>query len=831
MGIRDLVNKFTSGELDPKFIAEVDYDGYRKSARKLRNVIAFPQGGATRRFGTQYEQTIMDAGVFITNVDQVRLIGYEHQNNEHYYIVIRPSAASVVAFDIYLGSLFQVTVAAPATTYTVAMIRDIRWVKDYDRLILLHQQVPPYELRRISAAVWQLNLIQFQFFPTFDFTSSDNPATLPTPNTPYTSPVVTFTPDAVAATQITASIAVFTSNHVGGLYYGNSGIFRITGVNPGGTIATGFIINDFASTAPIRGDLSVLLERAWNDGLPIAGAPAGIARFWPSHGTFYQSRLVLGGSIALPGIAFASVVREYYNFDDSESQANDGWGVELGVTGNDIIVDILASKSLILIGNKGPASTSILLNEPTTPTNAFLNTQGSEGARNIDAVIIDNQVIYADRAGNTIWSMSYEVPDTGYNISNISILSAQLVRSPRWADIFDPDNIDGRYYMLVNSDGSMAVYDTIIDQNIKSWSLATTTGSFIDVASVANECKALVRRKVSTGIVITGAIDQFYLVDDTFTGFRNVTVNINAAFPVEIFANLGDYILIGNEIPFTALQFNLTILASTNLLLTFEFLNDTGTWESFVPLDGTIGFTASGNITWPFSSVNNWTAQTLDNTTLIFGDLPVKYWIRIKRTAITVVTEPLTFTAFINSENRIYLERLDFNLVMDMTVTTSSNGLGIVSGLNAYNGQNVFVFSDGFPIGTFYVDGGSFLLETQNVILPSAIVTVGLDFTVNLTPMPVIALLGNGISVYEPAKVVYLYVDFYQSLGVTIQGQNIPQISPGTFMVDQIPVPQTGYYKQPSFGGWDPREEFVISQSYPAPMNILAVSYTLEVAP
>lgn len=830
MGSRDLVNKFTSGELDPKFIAEVDYDGYRKAARKLRNVAVQPQGGCTRRFGTTYEQVIKNGANFITNIEQARLIEYEHANDEFYDIIIRPDTVNIVAFDIYLAGVFQVTVVAPANSYTVAMIRLIRWVKDYDRLILLHQQVFPYELRRIAANNWVLNPLQFQFFPTYDFTYSDNPATLPTPNTPYWTNGVTLTPNAMAATMVTASIAIFTSNHVGGLIYGNGGVFRINSINAGGTVATGYTLVEFIDTSAIRGDQAAVHERAWNNGAAIGGAPAGIPRLWPGHGCFYQSRLVLGGSTALPGTAFASVVKSYFDFDDSDSDPSSSWGVEIGVTGNDIIQDILATKSLILLSNKGPGSTSNLVESPTTPLNAFLNSQGTEGSRNMNSVMIDNQILYADRAGNTIWSMAYEIPDTGYTVANASILSTQLIRGPRWADIFDPDDIDGRYYLLCNSDGTLAMYNTIKDENIFAWTLGLTTGSFIDVSCVANQAKVLTRRKVNTGATTTGGMDAVYTVDATFNAFRNKTVDVNAGTPVLFMAANNDYMLVGNEIPFDKLAFTFFVDAGAALGLSFEFLTNTSSWETFTPTsDTTAGFTMNGTISWAISDLSNWKAQSISRTAKPFGDLAVYYWIRIRRNNAAVVTIPVTNTIFNNTQNRIYMEKLDFSLVMDCTVKTTSDAAGNITGLTQLAGQNVFMFADDFPLQTYYVNSaGSVNITSAN---GNRVITAGLDYTVNITPMPCIAVLGNGLSVYEPVKVMYMYLDFNETLGLTIQGQNIPQASPGIFMTEDVPEPVTDYYKVPSFGGWDPRKEFIISQSYPAPLTLLAISYTMEVSP
>lgn len=829
MGYRYLVNKFTVGELDPKFFAEVDYDGYRKAGRSLRNVLTIPQGGVQRRFGTVYQQTMINRVSFITDPSQVRLILYEQPNDDIYTVIIRIDTLTNVAFDIYLNNVFKTSVGALPGTYISSNIREIRWVKDYSRIILLHPLVPPQQLRIISPTNWTITPVTFVYYPTYDFTNSDDPSSLPTPNVPYTDPSVTFTPNATNATTVTASTAVYTSNHVGGLYIGNEGIFRITAVNNAGTVATGFVLNDFATTNAIIGPLSYLAERAWGDGTVVGGAPAGLYRGFPGYGTFYQSRLVLGGSPALPGFAFASATKDYYNFDDSEGNPSDSWGVELGVTGNDFITDIISTKSLVMLGNKGPASTSILLNEPTLPSNAFMNVQGTEGSANINGVIIDNQILYPDRAGNTIWTMSYELPDTGYNIANASILSTQLIRSPRWMDIFDPADLDGRYLLVVNVDGTMAILNTLKDENIRAWTLATTTGSFVDVACSANKAQVLVRRKINPGFT-AGSLDAAYNVDSSFTSFRNITANINAGVNQAIFATYKDYFLIGNEIPFSQIEFNFSTFASQDVGISFEFLTNTGEWQVFVTLsDTTNGMQQNGTMDWG-TPASNWKAQTISGTDPIFGDLQNLYWIRMQRQQSNTLTNPIVSQTLIDTVNRIYLEELDFSAYMDCQQITSSDASGNVTGLMTLAGQNVFVFANGFPINTFYVPAsGNIKITNGNAVIGDSVITLGLDCNVNVSPMPIVALLGNGYSVYEPAHVDYVYIDYFNSLGITFQGQNLPQVSPGLFIGEDVPQTDTNYYKVPVYGGWDARQTFTISQSYPAPMTILAVSYTIEV--
>ncbi len=829
MGYRTLINKFTAGELDPKFLGEVDYDGYRKGARKLRNTICTPQGAADKRFGTTYETTISNGMTFITDEDECRLIPFEYLSSEIYWMILRSDSMGGCALDIYLDDVFQQTIS-PLSTFTTAQIPDIRWLEDVNKIILFHASHIPVIVQRVAANNWTVADAVFTFYPGEDFSQQDSP----TNN--YTNNGTTFTPNAMAATTITASTAVFTSNHAGispnggGFFVGNGGIFRIVSVNAGGTVATGYSTEDFVSTAAILGSEAFLAERAWGDGSAIGGAPAGVNRGYPRHGAFFQSRLVLGGSPASPGTAYASEVKDYFSFDNSNVDPSTGWGVEAGVTGTDFINDIVSTKALILLTNKGSSSTSILVDTATTPTNVFLNTQGQEAARNMDAVIINNQILYADLGGNTIWTMVYDIPDSGYSVFNASIISSHLIRNPQWAAVFDPADVDGRYYLLVNIDGTLAVYNTILEENIKAWTLSQTIGSFVDVGCVANQGKVLVKRQVNTNVTIAGLAQAVYTVDKEFYVFRNVTPAIDAGSGQQVMTAVGDYILIGNEIPWTRMQFAFGTPASADADLVFEFLTNTGAWEEFTPAtETTNGFSQDGSITWDYIDLSNWKSQIISTVDTVYGDGLVYYWIRIKRGNASAITAPIIDTLNINTETRIHLEKLSFDQVMDCTVETTSDGSGIVSGLSFLAGQNVYVFINDFPAQTYYVsEAGTIEVDFQGALIPNADIRLGLDTPPIIVPMPIVALMQDGYNVYDPKMIKSLYIDFYQTLGLTVQTQNVPQEIPGQFMTDRVPVPKSSYYEVPIYAGWDPRVEIVISQSYPAKMTIRGISYEVE---
>ncbi|MGE4296854.1 MAG: hypothetical protein AB7E47_02395 [Desulfovibrionaceae bacterium] len=51
--IRPIVNAFTSGELSPRMYGRTDHEKYYGGARKMKNMISLPQGGATSRGGSR----------------------------------------------------------------------------------------------------------------------------------------------------------------------------------------------------------------------------------------------------------------------------------------------------------------------------------------------------------------------------------------------------------------------------------------------------------------------------------------------------------------------------------------------------------------------------------------------------------------------------------------------------------------------------------------------------------------------------------------------------------------------------------------------------------
>lgn len=77
--VSSIVTNFQAGELSPRLEGRIDLQKYSAGAQTLQNMLVFPQGGVTRRPGTQYAGTSKDGG-------KVRLINFEFSDEQAYVL-------------------------------------------------------------------------------------------------------------------------------------------------------------------------------------------------------------------------------------------------------------------------------------------------------------------------------------------------------------------------------------------------------------------------------------------------------------------------------------------------------------------------------------------------------------------------------------------------------------------------------------------------------------------------------------------------------------------------------------------------------------------------
>ena len=572
---------FAFGEIDPRLQARVDFVGYARGVKTATNVLSIPQGGFTRRFGTRFTDTITSTNPanielysFIYDNSAIYLVLFEasslkiylentlnatvstsypaevvqelsfvqiedrliilHQNYPPAQLIRTPLSANVITGVDAVNNYITVTTAlTPGLILPIAfttsgslpvtspqiLVNTTYYAKviNANNILIFTNpedaaaQVNNYIITSVGAPTsnvivqnsWALTNIPFSILPAYDF---DAFAT-------YSAAGFTFTASAVSGTigspvTITASGAVFTAAHVGGLFFGNGGSLRITVVTDS-THVNGYTYTDFINTSAFPGTEAFLGEPAWSAN-----------RGYPSCGTFFQQRFFLAGSRAIPNGLWGSTINAAYDFNDAEALPDEAISFYPSAGSSNYIDALTSSKSLIVHSNTGNYSTPLSTDLPLTPAGFSLSEQNKDGISDVIPTFIDNQIIYVDRSGKNVKSMYWDIIQSSYVNTNISLTSATLVGTPTDMAVFsEPAFSDGYYILIVNSIGNLAIYNSLSEQDIKGWTRATTmqnatVGNFTRVTAGLNRAWVSVQRTINgSTLLYLEELDFDYPVD------------------------------------------------------------------------------------------------------------------------------------------------------------------------------------------------------------------------------------------------------------------------------------------------------------------------------
>ena len=159
---------FAGGEVSPQLYARTDIDKYGQSVRAMRNMIARPQGPATRRPGTRYIAATRGNAA-------ARLIGFEFSVVQAY--VIEVSSEGVFRFYMDGGQVLSSGLPYEVAHPYGADLTDLQWVQSADVLYLAHPRFAPRKLSRTGHTSWTLTTISFTATPA-EWTGSNWPSTV-----------------------------------------------------------------------------------------------------------------------------------------------------------------------------------------------------------------------------------------------------------------------------------------------------------------------------------------------------------------------------------------------------------------------------------------------------------------------------------------------------------------------------------------------------------------------------------------------------------------------------------------------------------------------------
>jgi hypothetical protein len=376
-----------------------------------------------------------------------------------------------------------------------SLVPDVTTAHALDTVLTMRSGTPTSKLfREGSDTAWGFYQLSFDRVPVYQFPDTPQPG------------AITIDPSAVSGNGITlaASSAYFTSDMVDWVvtlptYKGSGGGSAVITAFGTSTSVTADVLEDFASVATAVPNAEVR-EPAFSS-----------ARGYPSCGCFHEGRLFLANTPQAPNVLWASRVRRYFDFDDSQSLDDYGFVYELTGSNVPTIFNMVSGRHLQVLGSNGEYY-ALPNDAPLTPNSVTIKRTTDSGSKaiGINAVGVEGATVFIQRGGKAIREFVFVDTEQAYQAQNISLLSSHLINDP--SNIFvrrGTSTQEGDLVGVINDDGTMAVLSTLRTQDVTAWSLLITDGDFIAADAVDDKIYCVVDR------VINGVTRRFIEVADS----------------------------------------------------------------------------------------------------------------------------------------------------------------------------------------------------------------------------------------------------------------------------------------------------------------------------
>ena len=312
-------------------------------------------------------------------------------------------------------------------------------------------------------------------------------------------------------------------------------------------------------------------------------------RGWPRTCTFHQGRLWFGGSKSKPTSVWASVINDFFNFDDGgdDVQADDGIFDVLDTDQFNAIQNIVSGTKLQVLTAGGEF---INTEDIITPSSSSWIRYTGYGAARIKPVTLDGSTYFMDRFRKTVRGFIYDFETGGYTTPPISILAEHIINDVQDLDIVRGSSISVSNLMyLVNADGTVAVFNTMSKENISGWTKWTTEGNFKRVTVTGDVVTFIIERD---GTEYLEVLDDSVLLDHSFSTTSSEKVEV-------------DQVLLDNEIRVVGDSITQTNIAAVDESGTYYAYADDTVDEIYAGLNYTVkilslpvaaGTQAEGNI-------------------------------------------------------------------------------------------------------------------------------------------------------------------------------------------------------------------------------------------
>jgi len=799
---------FTAGELTPKLAGQVDFKKYNNGVEEMQNMTVFPQGGATRRYGSRFVAEVKDSS------KATRIIPFEFNITQSYilelgdqYIRFYKDNGQITNTPKTITGITQANPAVVTVSSHGYSNGDDVWINSVvgmtqvngRRFRIANVTTNTFELQGVNSTGYtayasagtaadvfeiaspftETQLYEIAFTQSADVMYLVHEDVSPrklsrTGHTNWTLTEVDFkrgpyldqnttsttmTPSGTSGSvTITASSSTFVATDVGRLIKFNSGHAKITNFSSA-TQVTATTTDNFSGTGGTAD---------WSLGTFTS------TKGFPKAVSFFEQRLVFAGTTSFPQTIFASESGLYEEFDVGSGNAADAFIYTIAANRVNVIRWLAPARDLIVGTVGGEFKVGRPTGEPLKPDNVQITQQTTYGGYTTQPIQIGNAVLFVQRQQKKVREFAYRFESDAYLAPDMTLL-AEHITGKGIVDVDyaqEPDSI----YWAVRKDGALLGLTYQREEDVIAWHRHIIGGSY----------------KL------------------TFNGASDVTDSVTDS-------NNNGFVTISNHGLSTGDKVTYSAGGGTKL-------------GGIVDGQDYFVYVVDAN-KFEFASTYE---QAIDRTIIQIQDgvganHSVKAQAQVK--SVSTISEASENQTYIVVRRRIngnivqYVEYLDDLLKLDSGLAGTVNGSSsTITGLDHLEGEEVQILIGDAVFPNQTVTNGAISVSLNSTSGFKSI-EIGLAYTSKIKTMRIEAGANAGTAQGRKKRYNEVMVRLHKTVGIKINGDQLPFRTSSTPMGQNIPE-FTGDKRVTNLG-WDRDGQIEILQEQPLPMTVLGITGTL----
>ena len=434
--------------------------------------------------------SLADFDLWVENGTESAVAGFEfsYSSDADYAIF-----ATDQNMDIYSAGVRVASVKIPHTSAQLATISD---TQSLDTLLLFHGDVAPWRVFRQGLdAEWDWRTQAWEQVPDVDF--GDKTYTNGTNEVQeiyfdgMTSGVERFT---LQVGEELSGVITYSSTSATMISNIDTALEALDDVGSGGVTVTNIGTDNYSIQFtgalagqrawplmasklinPGTGDEVLQLTRT-QEGKEGGEAIMSSVRGWPSCGTFYQGRTILGGFRDRPSSLLFSVVGDFFNLDTRIDQADGAFELRMDSDQVKRIRRLFPARHLQIFTDDAEFYIADRSISKTGAISATLATRRGI-AEGFDVFELDGATLFVQEGGEAVRQFLFADSEQNYRADSVSLLSSHLMVSPvSWARVRGSQTNGPDRVWMARADGSAVVLTAMPSQQINAWHPVATDG-------------------------------------------------------------------------------------------------------------------------------------------------------------------------------------------------------------------------------------------------------------------------------------------------------------------------------------------------------------------